>query len=457
MTKFLAIVKREYLQRVRARMFIAITVLGPVMLVVFTIVPGLLFSLKTGGDTRVAIVDLTEGGRLYGPVRDSLLQRQVDDDDRGTNRLTSQINSNAEERIEKAGKSLAGSFSVEQVFATPESIDEVRQDLNARIARDELDGYLIIPFDVLTNSESRPAFYGRNVGDVITRGQIRSRFDSAIRKQRFIANGITEQEIEKLSKPVRFETYPVSEKGEAGAQDSGMSRFMMVFIVAFLLYITVLLYGQVVLGAIIEEKETRIAEILFSSVGSFTLMFGKLIGVSLVALTQLAIWGLGFLAFSVGGIALLATRGVEGVNLPRLPPIFFAYFFLFFLLGYFIYAALYVLIGSMATTAQEGGQLAIPVVFTLGAGLYMAFTVVRSPNSSFAFWVSMFPLFAPITMIVRIVAQTPPAWQIALSFAIGILTVVLLLWVAARIYRIGMLIHGKRATIPEIMRWVRQP
>ena len=100
--------------------------------------------------------------------------------------------------------------------------------------------------------------------------------------------------------------------------------------------------------------------------------------------------------------------------------------------------------------------MAMPVVFLLMAGLYMAFPVIRAPNSSFAFWVSMVPFFAPITMMVRIISQKPPFWQIALSLAIGFATVVLLLWLASRIYRIGMLMYGKRATIPEVIRWVRQ-
>jgi ABC-2 type transport system permease protein len=125
-------------------------------------------------------------------------------------------------------------------------------------------------------------------------------------------------------------------------------------------------------------------------------------------------------------------------------------------MGYFIFATVYVLVGSMVTTTQEGGQMAMPVVFLLMAGLYMAFPVIRAPNSSFAFWVSMVPFFSPITMMVRIVSQTPPLWQIALSFGIGLVTVVLLLWLASRIYRIGMLMYGKKATIPEVMRWVRQ-
>jgi ABC-2 type transport system permease protein len=217
---------------------------------------------------------------------------------------------------------------------------------------------------------------------------------------------------------------------------------------------TVLLYGQVILGAVIEEKETRIAEILFSSIKSSTLMLGKLIGVSLVALTQLGIWFLAFGALVVFGLSQMPSNISE--NIPHLPASFYVYFFLFFLVGYFIYATLYALVGSMVTTTQEGGQVAMPIIFLLVIGFYMSFVVMRSPNSSLAFWSSLFPFFAPITMTVRIVAQTPPPWQIALSFAIGVATAAGLLWLAARVYRVGMLMYGKKATIPEVMRWIRQ-
>jgi ABC-2 type transport system permease protein len=201
---------------------------------------------------------------------------------------------------------------------------------------------------------------------------------------------------------------------------------------------------------VIEEKETRIAEILFSSIRSFPLMMGKLIGVSLVALTQMGIWAAAFLIFS-----LWAASG-SSITLPQLPPMLLVYFGLFFLMGYFIYSTVYAVVGSMVTTTQEGGQLAMPVVFLLIAGLFLSFNIIRSPNSSLAFWTSMFPFFAPITMLVRIVTETPPLWQILLSLGIGLVTIVGLVWVASRIYRVGMLMYGKKATIPEVLRWIRQ-
>jgi ABC-2 type transport system permease protein len=456
MNKFLAIVKREYLQKVRTKFFVIMTILGPVMLVVFTIVPGLLFSMKTGEDTRIAILDQTEDSKLYDSIRRSLLRldrEQVNNKQPG---IEDTVNSNTKDRVEKAGKSLTGSFHVEQVNPNGRSLEDIKRELNARIGRGELDGYLVIPPDILSNSgESKASYYGRNVGDVFTRGQIEDRLNSAVRRQRLIKEGVKDQDVDALSKSVDLATYPVNEKGEEGAEDSG-AGFAMVFIIAFLIYITILLYGQVVLGAIIEEKETRIAEILFSSVRPFQIMIGKLIGVSLMGLTQLTIWGVAFAALVLYVVPAMSAQGIKGINLPHLPPFFFVYFFLFFVLGYFLYATIYALLGSMVTTSQEGGQMAMPVVFLLMAGLYMAFPVIRAPNSSFAFWVSMFPFFAPITMMVRIVSQTPPFWQIALSLAIGFATVILLLWLASRIYRIGMLMYGKKATIPEVVRWIRQ-
>jgi ABC-2 type transport system permease protein len=134
----------------------------------------------------------------------------------------------------------------------------------------------------------------------------------------------------------------------------------------------------------------------------------------------------------------------------------FVYLLLFFLMGYFIYSTVYAVVGSMVTTTQEGGQLAMPIVLLLVAGFFVSFNIIRNPNSPLAFWASMFPFFAPITMLVRIVTETPPLWQILLSLGIGFATATGLIWLASRIYRVGMLMYGKKATIPEVIRWIRQ-
>jgi len=151
----------------------------------------------------------------------------------------------------------------------------------------------------------------------------------------------------------------------------------------------------------------------------------------------------------------LASRGIPA-TIPNIPISFYIYFALFFLSGYFVYSTLYALVGSLVTTAQEGGQVAMPIILMLVVSFYFFLPVSRAPDSRLSFWLSMIPFFAPVSMLVRIVTQTPPFWQIALSLLIGFVTATLLTWLASRIYRIGMLMYGKRPTIPEVIRWVRQ-
>ena len=211
MNKLLAIIKREYLQRVRTKFFIIMTVLGPLMLVVFTVVPGLLVGMKTG-DTRIAIVDQTEGAKLYEPMREGLLNpdRDNEEDDNKQN-MAGSVNTSQKDRMEKAGKSFTGSFRVEEVKLNGRPLEDLRRELNARIGRDELEGYLVIPSDILTNSKSKPAYYGRNVGDFMTSQQIQSRLNSAVRRQRLLAEGVKVQNVDALSKSVGIATYPVNE------------------------------------------------------------------------------------------------------------------------------------------------------------------------------------------------------------------------------------------------------
>src|SRR6185295_11961974 len=281
---------------------------------------------------------------------------------------------------------------------------------------------------------------------------LQSAINRAAREQRLIDAKVDTKTRQDLLKPIQLQSI---KSGTGGQEADTSASFALVFAIGFIMYLAILMYGQIILGAVIEEKETRIAEILFSSVRPFTLMMGKLVGVSLVALTQLTIWGLAFSAFALYGAGVLASRGISA-NIPNIPLSQYIYFGLFFLLGYFVYATIYALVGSMVTTAQEGGQLAVPIVLILVVSFYVFFPVSRAPDSTFSFWVSMIPLSAPIAMLVRIVTQTPPFWQIALSLLIGFGSVLAIMWVAARVYRVGMLMYGKRASIPEALRWARQ-
>ena len=441
MRKFLAVVKREYVQRVRTRFFIVATVLGPLVMAGFTIVPGMMIGMKSGGPTRLAIVDQT--GKMSARVKKELINgKQPDDDEEQTRDQPPVGNTNRKEQINQAARRFHGSYQVEEVPLNGRTIDEVRKDLETRIQDRELDGYIVLPPNLLETGEAE--FRARNAGDPFTSNYVRGAISAAVRGQRLADARIDEKSVETASQPIDLKTF-----GSGGQENRGQAGFYLVFGVGLLIYMSVLLYGQVVLGAVIEEKETRIAEILFSSIRPFPLMMGKLIGVSLVALTQFAIWGVAFLTFSAAMVA------ASPVSL-HVPPMLFLYLGVYFLVGYFIYATIYALVGTMVTTTQEGGQLAMPVVLMLIAGLFLSFNIIRSPNSPLAFWSSMFPFFAPITMLVRIVTETPPFWQIALSLAICLATAVGLIWLTSRIYRVGMLMTGKKATIPEVWKWVRQ-
>lgn len=437
MKKFLAVVKREYIQRVRAKMFIVSTILLPAVMSLFGIVPAIIFSIETPA-LRVAVVDQT--GKMYAE-----LKRSLDGDPSGQGSQSD--NTSLSSGLPRRG---FGSFKLEEVNATNQSLEIIRANLDQRLSARDLDGYLILPPDFVSNGKAE--FFNRNPGDIVSSRALQSALTRATREQRLIEAKVDNKTRQELFKPVSVEGIRIS---AAGQERNAAGSFALVFGLGFVMYLAILMYGQIVLGSVIEEKETRIAEILFSSVKPFTLMMGKLVGVSLVALTQLAIWGLAFSAVAMYGVGVLASRGISA-RIPGVPLSHFIYFGLFFLLGYFLYATMYALVGSMVTTAQEGGQLAMPIILILVVSFYLFLPVSRSPDSPLSFWVSIIPLSAPVAMPVRIVTQTPPIWQIALSLILGFGTVLVIMYAASRIYRVGMLMYGKRASIPEAIRWARQ-
>ncbi|MBA3438717.1 MAG: ABC transporter permease [Pyrinomonadaceae bacterium] len=445
MSKLLAIIKREYWQGIRSKVFIISTVLGPLLAVGGAVVPGLLFRVKTGDATRLAVVDQTN--RLYESVQKALL-REGREEVRSNSALES--GTDAVREVSEDSDAVSVRYKLEQVPLKGRSSEEIKAELNEQIRKDQLDAYIVLTPNVLADGQVQ--FYGRNVGDVITIEQIRDRLSRTLIEERMRDAGIDGDRVRELSRGVRLNTIKVSEQGEDN--DSG-SSFGFAFAIVLFIYVAVLMYGQVILSAVVEDKTTRIAEVLFSSVSAFPLIAGKLIGVALLALTQYVIWAFAFGLFALYGVGAIAASGMN-LRLPTIAPSFVVYALLFFLLGFFIYTTIYALVGAMVTSEKEGGQVSFPIIFLLIISVYLAFPVIRSPNSAFSFWVSMFPFFSPITMLVRIVTETPPFWQIALSLLIGFATVVILVWLAARIYRVGMLMHGKRATIPEVLRWIRQ-
>ncbi len=445
MKKILVIIRREYIQGVRGKAFIVSTILAPVFMLVFLVVPGLLIGLKTGEATRVAVVD--ETGRVYQPLRESVMRGPEKKERRAGDAARGMADASGARDVEKA---IQTNFVMEEVTAQGRPLEEVKAELSRRVLDGKLDVYLILPADILQRGEAE--LYARNTGDMITLSVLEDRLNLAVIEQRMRDENIEQQRVRQLSKSVTMSKEKVTAGGTK--KDDGGSFIFAIGVGTFVI-IAMMMYGQAILSAVVEEKTTRIVEVLFSSVDAFGLLAGKLIGVSLVALTQFSIWALMLLLLALFSAGALMMGGME-ITLPTIPPQAYVYALLFFMLGFFVYATIYAVIGAIVTTEKEASQIVVPVSLFPVIAIYLAFPVIRSPGSTFSFWVSMIPFFSPVTMLVRVVTETPPVWQIALSLLIGILTVVGMIWVAARIYRTGMLMYGKRATIPELFRWIRQ-
>ena len=450
MQKFLAVVKHEYKKVVLKWSFLIGTLLLPFLAACFAVVPAIIFSLK-GEPTRIVVVDPT--GKIEPRLKANLSPEKMQARARrAAEESIKDFSPSQEEQLRRSSEQFADAFEfIDYTLRGGVVTNDVRADLNSMLVGSAADAYLIIPEDINSKIASFE-FRSRKAGDFVVNDSFKEALNDAVRSQRLADANISEDRLSEMSREVNFDTKGIDERGEE--RDSG-GTFIASFIIGLMIYITLAIYGQAIMGAVVEEKETRIAEILFSSARPFTLMMGKLVGVGLAGLTQLGIW-VASAAVLVSIIAFQTDLSAVVGSLPTISPLMIFYFLIFFLLGFFIYASIFALIGSMVTTVQEGGQFAFPPIMLMLIGFYFSFAVVRDPNSSLSFWVSIAPFFAPITMPVRILSETPPFWQIGLSFFINAVTIAGLIWLASRVYRIGMLMYGKRATFPEVWKWIRQ-
>jgi ABC-2 type transport system permease protein len=217
-----------------------------------------------------------------------------------------------------------------------------------------------------------------------------------------------------------------------------------------ILYMSVLLYGINVMRAVLEEKTSRIMEVMLSVAQAKEMMAGKILGVGAVGLTQIGIWAVVALAYIVPNAMAL-----RGQLKTMLSPSLLIWFAVFYLLGYTLYSTIYAAIGSMVNSEQEAQQLQFVAILPLIAAVAVMIGVVEMPNSALAIWCSLIPFTSPLIMFMRIAVQTPPLWQIALSVVLLLGTICGLVLLCAKIYRVGILMYGKRPTLPEIMRWLK--
>jgi len=419
------VIQREYIERIRSKAFIIMTLLMPLFMASTILIPALLSNLRSGVTRHIVLV--ANHGELAEAIKQQLIAPPI----------------TADTQYRSGKKSEAARFAVEISTDTSEAErDKLRHD----VSDGKIDGFLWLTDSDLANR--KVVFSAKDVTDFGESNELRNAVQSALVKRQLGQKGMSEPEIESVLKPIDLDSIRI-EKGKEGA--SGVAVFLVSFTMVMLLYVNVLVYGFAVMRSVIEEKSSRILEVLLSSVTAKQLLAGKIIGVGAVGLTQVAIWLAIAGAFSLIG---LSSTGSVLANV-HIPVIGVVAFGVYFVLGYFLYSTMYAALGSMVNSDQEAQQVQWPAMLPIIFAIVMATPVLQHPNSQLAFWASLFPLFTPILMFVRIMAETPPIWQILLSIVLMLLTTWGLLGLSSRIYRVGILMYGKRPTLPELRKWLR--
>ncbi len=425
MARLWAVITREYMERVRSKWFLVSTILAPLLFGVMLILPmWMARTMQPSADIgHIVILDATGsrlGTRIAGELNGGVT---------GDSSLTQVI------EVASAALGRAESTSTQQVIAK------------------RAKGYLVV--DSATFSSLRARYSGTNATSEVDMRRLERILHDQVTAIRLERAGLDAVQVRALtSSAVTLQTDQLSERGRGG---SGKVSMIFAFGVAFLLYIAIFLYGQNVLRGVIEEKQTRVAETVVSSISPTTLLAGKVLGVGAVGITQLTL--------SIAGSVLLVRlrepimhrlgMPMVPMSLPHISPAVALLLLLYFLLGYVFYAALFAAVGALISTEQEAQQVQLPVAMLLVITALFIQPVMMAPEAPLARRLSWLPFSSPIIMPLRLSLGAISALDIALSLVSLVIGCAAVVWIAARIYRTGLLMYGKRATLGEIMRWVR--
>jgi ABC-2 type transport system permease protein len=419
MSKILIIIWREYKESVFKKSFIITTLLTPVFMLAVIFLPAILSTMELEGSFKIDVID--HSGLVYDEFEKRLDTKLSDGSPR---------------------------YLLRQISTTHENKNEIFGDLKQKIISEKIDGFIYIPAIVIDSSEFE--YYARNVSNFDLNRQLRNTVNSIITDYRIRKSGLDPEIINKLTFNVSIKTVKIKE-GKEEKEGGFIDQYLITLTFVMILYLTILLYGAAIMRGILQEKNSRVVEILLSSVNSFQLMVGKIIGLGSVGLTQYIIWsvlGIGFISYGM----VVAGKSAQ---LFSIDPMIYLFFILFFILGYFLYATIYAGIGAMTNTDQEAQQASAPVVILLIIPIVIMSFVVKNPESVTSVILSMIPFFAPILMFTRVNISSPPPLEIWGSVIFLIVTIILIMWIVAKIYRVGILMYGKKPTLPEIMRWIK--
>ena len=420
MRKLRLIIKREYLTRVKTKGFIIGTIIVPLLGVAFCLLIIFLVRHKPSQTMRLVVVD--NSGTLAQPI---------------THNLDGKLENGQPE------------FTIVETIVHPASPDAVQQDLRSRINSEKIDAYLWIPADATQSFE----LHMRNPDNFALIGPLSGAVDQAVISARLSDRGVHLGDVKEILRGTDLKLLKVSEAGES--VEKGQSIGIAIALV-ILLYTALLMYGIITMRSVLEEKTTRTMEVLISAVTPFELLLGKILGVAAAAFTQFAIWMISTaLLFSYGALAAAGMGAGSALSGVHIPISLVLYAGVFFFGGYFLYSAMFAAIGSACSNEQDAQQLQWIAMAPLVFCMVIYSLVLNDPSSTTSIVLSEIPFFSPVLMALRISLQTPPFWQIALALVLLFLTTIVSIYASAKIYRIGILMYGKRPSIVEMFRWLR--
>ncbi|MDY0110176.1 MAG: ABC transporter permease [Candidatus Krumholzibacteria bacterium] len=406
MSKVLTVIRKEYLERVRSKAFLVGTLLGPLFMALLVIGPTALGNLTRSQERTVAVLDLS--GEVFEPLAEVLRKNE---------------DNHVKLRRHETGPQAAAGV----------------EELKARVLAKDVDAGLVIGADFF--AQPQLTFYNTAVSAVVLRDEtLRPALNEVLREERFQRAGVPADQREYILARSEWTTLQLSAAAEA-AQSADVGIIAAVTMV-MIIYIMVLLYGQQNLTVVIEEKSSRMVEVLLSSLRPEQLLVGKVVGIGLAALTQVAIWTLAGFLVSVQGIAV---AGAE-INLTVFSPWLWLNFLVFFVMGYFLYASLYAGIGAMCNSVQDAQQFSMVLTMGMVIPILLMMVVIRAPDQPMAMILSLVPFFSPILMFMRVTVSDPPIWQVVLSWLLLALTIWWANKAAGKLFRAGILLYGSSPT-----------
>ena len=436
--KVITVIKREYITRVKTKGFVASVLLMPVMMFIVMVLPSLMVSLQHKSDEIKTFVVFDETGEIFSKMQDALDENPF-------------FHHEGERVYQLIEKSSDFSGNV-----------DTKKQLNQQLETKEIRGYIEIPQDVYDSLQVN--YYAKNITNFEEQRAFRRIISQIVTNKRLEDKGYAADEVRDLMRQIRFAEYAVTAKTDTvEGEETAMVRLGLTYVLTFSLYLFTLIYGASVMRSVLEEKTTRIVEVIISSVKPHQLLFGKIIGVCLVCLTMFLIWGGCAVLLFMNLNSILGLFGVEG-----LPPEFigitgiikstavpaFVYFLIYFVSGFFLFSTIYAAAGAICNSEEEAQQVVTPLVMMLIFPFMLMFGLFRAPDATLTVALSHIPFFSPLLMFMRINVLAPPFWEILLNIAVMIATIFGAILVMGKIYKIGILMYGKRPTLSELWRWL---